>query len=314
MRFKKFIPPISIVLFLVFTFAGTYYVRLRILEKHMVAAMEMDDRDSIQRLAASWPSPARAKDEHGRTPLHWAAEHNDAALTRALLDRGAQVNAFAKRDEQRKTDLEFFGGTTPLHRALILDQWDVAWVLVERGAEVNVLTQGCGDGFDSYAPVELAAPDASPEFVDFLIRSGAAVKDCGNQFHCPLTEAFNNTGVMRVLLDHGADIQWAGVDGYTVLHMAVFDNQPAAAKFLLQRGAKVDSRDLGGGTPLHLAAHYGYVECAEALLAHGTNVDARDADGKTPLTISEEPAADAWAPVEKRKPVANLLHRHGAKE
>ena len=76
----------------------------------------------------------------------------------------------------------------------------------------------------------------------------------------------------------------------------------------------MDSRDFGGGTPLHIATRYGYVECAEALLAHDANVGARDADGKTPLTIAEEPEADAWVPVEERKPVADLLRWHGAKE
>ena len=54
--------------------------------------------------------------------------------------------------------------------------------------------------------------------------------------------------------------------GYSPLHIAVLQNQPAFARRLVVAGAKLDLKDDEGNTPLHLTARRGYVECAEALL------------------------------------------------
>jgi hypothetical protein len=54
MRFRKFIPPMSTNLFLVLTFAGTYFVRLRILEE----AMGTRDVGGIRAPGVQGASPA----------------------------------------------------------------------------------------------------------------------------------------------------------------------------------------------------------------------------------------------------------------
>merc|ERR1712029_447490 len=54
--------------------------------------------------------------------------------------------------------------------------------------------------------------------------------------------------------------------GYTPLHLAVLQNQPAFVRRLVVAGAKLNLRDSEGNSPLHLSARRGYVECAEALL------------------------------------------------
>lgn len=286
----------------------------RSIDRDLAAAMAGNDGGAIRQLVTSRPSLALASDELGQTPLHWAAFHNDTTLAEMLLSKGAKVNAFAKRlpwVKGEETDFDFFEATTPLHQALVKGNWDVARLLVKGGADVNLPTEGCGDGFNSYTPLELAVEDADVDFILFLIRAGARVRDCGNQFHWPLEQSLSRPDIMKVLLDNGADIEWAGVDGYTTLHLAVFNSEPAAAAFLLEHGAKVDAPDMGGGTPLHLAAYYGYVECTKILLAHGANAALKDNDGQTPLMVAEMPANSPSDPsVETRKPVAELLRRH----
>ena len=54
--------------------------------------------------------------------------------------------------------------------------------------------------------------------------------------------------------------------GYSPLHLAVLQNQPAFVRRLVVAGAKLNLRDNEGNSPLHLSARRGYVECAEALL------------------------------------------------
>jgi ankyrin repeat protein len=290
------------------------------IERDMAAAMARNDGGTIRQLVTSRPALARASDELGQTPLHWAAYHNDTTLAEMLLSKGAKVNAFAKRhawgkDEEagEATDFDFFEATTPLHQSLIKGNWDIARLLVKRGADVNLPTEGCGDGYSSYTPLELAVEDADVDFILLLIRAGARVRDCGNQFHWPLEQARERTDIMKVLLEQGANIEWSGVDGYKTLHLSVFNNQPAATAFLLEHGAKVDAPDMGGGTSLHLAACYGNVECAKILLAHGANAALKDNDGQTPLMVAEKPADSPSDPsVETRKPVAELLRRHDA--
>ncbi|HUW56964.1 MAG TPA: ankyrin repeat domain-containing protein, partial [Planctomycetota bacterium] len=92
MRVRKLIPPTSIILFLILTLAGTYYVRLRILEKHMAAAMDMGDNATIVELIDSFPCPVNAWGRGSVTPLHWAARSGRADLIERLLAKGADVN------------------------------------------------------------------------------------------------------------------------------------------------------------------------------------------------------------------------------
>lgn len=55
--------------------------------------------------------------------------------------------------------------------------------------------------------------------------------------------------------------------GYSPLHIAVLQNQPAFVRRLVMAGARLDLPDDEGNNPLHLSARRGYLECAEALLA-----------------------------------------------
>ena len=64
--------------------------------------------------------------------------------------------------------------------------------------------------------------------------------------------------------------------GYTPLHIAVLQNQPAILRRLVVAGARLDARDNEGNTPLHLTARRGYVECAESILR--------------PVSVQERPA------------------------
>lgn len=54
--------------------------------------------------------------------------------------------------------------------------------------------------------------------------------------------------------------------GYSPLHIAVLQSQPAFVRRLVVAGARIDLRDSEGNTPLHLTARRGNLDCAEALL------------------------------------------------
>lgn len=77
--------------------------------------------------AGANPNARSDNDEHGETPLHWAASSDDVDVALALIEGGA--------------DLETPDGSigTPLDNAIGYGCWNVARLLVARGALVDKL-------------------------------------------------------------------------------------------------------------------------------------------------------------------------------
>ncbi|XP_068132723.1 protein phosphatase 1 regulatory subunit 12A isoform X5 [Hyperolius riggenbachi] len=90
------------------------------------------------------------------------------------------------------------------------------------------------------------------------------------------------------LLDRGADINYANVDGLTALHQACIDDNLEMVKFLVENGASINQPDNEGWIPLHAASSCGYLDIAEYLISQGANVGAVNSEGDTPLHIAEE--------------------------
>lgn len=60
--------------------------------------------------------------------------------------------------------------------------------------------------------------------------------------------------------------------------------EPEVIKLFLEHGANINGKNKDGETPLHImAAHRSSYDCLELLIAEGANVDAQDNDGWTPL-------------------------------
>jgi hypothetical protein len=75
-----------------------------------------------------------ATDDHGRTPLHFAANFLDHdPMVKLLLENGANVNAADGR------------GLTPLHYACWKRAPLVARILLENGADVNAIIMNSSD-------------------------------------------------------------------------------------------------------------------------------------------------------------------------
>uniref|UniRef100_A0A8C3QSE6 Protein phosphatase 1 regulatory subunit n=1 Tax=Cyanoderma ruficeps TaxID=181631 RepID=A0A8C3QSE6_9PASS len=94
------------------------------------------------------------------------------------------------------------------------------------------------------------------------------------------------------LLERGADINYANVDGLTALHQACIDDNVDMVKFLVENGANINQPDNEGWIPLHAAASCGYLDIAEYLISQGAHVGAVNSEGDTPLDIAEEEAME----------------------
>ncbi|XP_019749179.1 protein phosphatase 1 regulatory subunit 12A isoform X3 [Hippocampus comes] len=94
------------------------------------------------------------------------------------------------------------------------------------------------------------------------------------------------------MLDRGADINYANVDGLTALHQACIDDNPDMVTFLVTHGASINQPDNEGWIPLHAAASCGYLGIAEYLISQGASVGVVNSEGETPLDIAEEEAME----------------------
>lgn len=92
-----------------------------------------------------------------RDRLHRAAAEGNLARARELIAEGAPLDAF---DEI---------GYAPLHYAVKNEWFEMVRLLLDAGADINARDPQR----QSMAPIEVAAADASPRMVDFLLQFGA---------------------------------------------------------------------------------------------------------------------------------------------
>ena len=133
-----------------------------------------------------------ATDDHGSTPLHWAANHtNHPEVLRVLLEHGAQLDATTTKGNTPLQVAESKGN--PVATALLSE--------LRQGAVASALAD----------LLELLSdPGATAQGVRALIDRGADVNAVGAGGRTPLFEAAMNARspqVMSVLVEVGADLQ-----------------------------------------------------------------------------------------------------------
>ena len=99
---------------------------------------------------------------------------------------------------------------------------------------------------------------------------------------------------VRTLLDSGADVNGAQVDGMTALHWAVYHDDAVTASLLMQSGADVGAANRYGVTPISLAATNRNADVVRLLLDAGADANATLSGGETVLmTAARAGSAEA---------------------
>src|SRR5262245_778294 len=120
---------------------------------------------------------------------------------------------------------------------------------------------------------------------ELLSRDKALVNALDHHGETPLMHAgvYSDAAMIKLLLEHGADVNLASSSGASALLRAAGDFDKV--ELLLAAGAKVDVKSKLGRTPLLVAAASpGNVKTMRLLLARGANANDQDQFGDTCLT------------------------------
>jgi ankyrin len=224
-----------------------------------------------------------ATEGDGTTALHWAAHRDDLATVDLLIRSGARVNA--------ANDL----GATPLWAACLNGNPAIVRRLLQAGANPNAALL-LGE-----TPLMVAARSGSAEVVEQLAAKGANVNARAARGQTALMWAVSqrHPDVVKVLLAHGADVQarsdtWSqvmavpphGMPQYnrtiphgadTALLFAARVGDLASAKLLVAAGANVNDADAWGVSATVLAAHSGFGDLVAFFLELGADANAAGA-------------------------------------
>ncbi|KAF2120141.1 ankyrin repeat-containing domain protein [Lophiotrema nucula] len=167
-----------------------------------------------------------------------AIERGNVALFATFMDYGWNIDS---------TEFEYPAvANTVSHPDLL--RW-----LLEKGANPNTRsTRALGSCGPKITPLSCAALEPETLGLEILLEYGASM-DNEALFHAIDRHMSGTIAHLKILLDHGADINhWTRRWG-APLHFAVRCNTEDKLKYLLDRGADPTIRDLVGRTPAEVA-------------------------------------------------------------
>lgn len=210
---------------------------------------------------------------NGWHAIHYAAEKNHLAIVKYILERISLAYRFAATrsdeidlpieqtflndlfNETRKnhnlvTDNEW--ENTPLHIAALNGAWEVFSYLFELNKKLG------------FKEIIVRSTDKSNYHLAFMAAKGGNVK------------------ILRLLKEHGLDLNIHYNNGWTPLHIAVEYKKSEAIQFLvLEAKSDINQKNKNEWeyTPLHVAAKEGFLDIAKQLVTLKANCELRDKKG-----------------------------------
>ena len=200
-------------------------------------------------------------------------------------------------------------GFSELHKVICgLSSKDLNAEAQARPEEINKL-----DCFGK-SPLFYASCSGREDYILILLdhgsdpKLGASLKPISRAIYI---EEYQGT---KLLLDHGAEIDYLSGDGCTVLHRCIIDSDAYLFKFLVHHGASLDVKTRKGSTILHLivrhAARLVVVKALGDLDSGAFDLDAKDDGGYTAFGLLKQRARLGWESFEDCFPSESFYHRY----
>lgn len=209
--------------------------------------------------------------------LHLAVECGDAAIVTLLLVHGDVSIDAALQAPQRA--LEPRRGYSPLMLAASSRDVVVMRILLAHGAQVNYSHR--------WTPLMVAVLSGSADAVRLLLEHGADTERTGGHYRnralgCAV-RCNEDTKILRILLEHGVQVNAFQHMRKTALYLAALISKPEVVELLIAHGADVNARDDERRMALHGAADNDFDHVVKVLIAEVADVNAADRTGKTAL-------------------------------
>ena len=214
----------------------------------------------------------RATDDEGRTCLYVAAQRGHTETVRYLVSLpGVDVNHHSNN-------------CTALRLAVDKEATDVVQVLIDAGADIDAKdNHGC-------SLLHTACASGALDVVKMLVRAGAGVRATDDQGDTCLILAacFGHTETVRYLVGvPEVDVNHRDTDSRTALQYAVEyaldEEETDMVQVLIDAGADIETKINDGRSILHYASALGELDVVKMLVRAGAGVRATDDEGRTCL-------------------------------
>lgn len=255
-----------------------------------------------------------AQDSNGWTPLHKASAKGHIDIIKRLVEKGANPGS-AKGSRRDPLWLAAVAGHELATRFLLNkqaslpDMTDMISVVVANG-HVGILRvvleslRGTRNrAFSVGVAIRQASASENETCVRLLLEEGQYLER--NEIQFGLNEAAflalvrNDTVIVQLLLEKGADLIAAVSEDGTPLHRVADLSNTTAARYLLDHGANIEAINADGDRPIHIAVDRSNFRTRpenmlKLLLDRGADVNIYGSKGESPLiTVSRQGLADS---------------------